>query len=173
MENEKREALALRCLEAGALAAERAAETPLRWDNAAALADRDLRDLLTRELLELARDHYAAAQAVLGDAWAEAAALGLGLPMAGEALPERPLLILGSTEDIRACLPALTALRRQGGSPAAAVIWNGREEDLRLALDRADIRCHWLIDLESAAAAALQQGLLDFEDYCRLLPQDG
>jgi len=172
MENEIREALALRCLEAGALAAERSAELPLRWDNMAALADGELRGMLMRELLELARDHYGAAQAVLGDAWAEAAAPALGLPGVNGALPERPLLVLGSTEDIRGYLPALTALRQRGGSPAIAVVWNGREEDLRLALDRADIRCHWLIDLESAAAAALQQGLLDFETYCRLLPQD-
>ena len=170
MENEKREALALDCFAAGALSLE--AEPRIAWNNAAALEDGKLRSRLDSELAELIRDHYAAAQAVLGDPWAGDAARTLGLPLAADGLPERPLLVLGASADIPAWLPPLAALRRQGSSPAIAVIWNGREEDLRLSLDRADIRCHWLVDLESAAAAALQRGLLDFDGYCRILPQE-
>ena len=172
MENEKRELLAERLLEAGALTAEPGAEVPLRWQGEKALEDPELRALLASALEELVRDHYAAAEGVLGDGWAQLLGETLNLPAVMEPLPQRPLLVLGSAEEIWEYLPALADLRRKGGSPAAAVIWNGREEELRLSLDRADIRCHWLTDLESGAAAALRNGMLEFEDYCRLLPQD-
>lgn len=172
MDNEKREALAERCLEAGALVPKPGEDTPLVWDNARAQAAPGLREWLTEELVGLVREHYSAGEALLGDDWAREVSRAAGLPLAEDVLPARSILILGSSREIAACLPRLAALRRAGGSPAVAVIWNGREEGLLLALDRADIRCHWLLDLESGAAAALQSGRLDFADYCRLLPQD-
>ena len=45
----------------------------------------------------------------------------------------------------------------------------------RRKLDRADVRLHWLTDLETAAAVALQEGRVDFETYDRILamPEDG
>ena len=172
MEWEKREQLAALCLESGALFAGPGEEPPLGWRSGRALEAAELRQRLTEELTELVREHYSAGEAVLGDRWAEEAAAALKLPFALEPLPLRPILILDSASDIRPWLPRLTALRESGGSPAIAVVWNGGEEDLRLRLDRADIRCHWLLDLESAAAAALQRGLLELEDYCRLIPQE-
>ena len=172
MDHLDRERLAERLLAAGALNTEPGAELPLRWAEDRALADEALRMTLTEALADLVREHYPAGEAVLGDAWGAAAAAVLGLPYAPDALPERPVLITGSTEGLKPYLPKLTALRRAGGSPAAAVIWNGGDEELRLLLDRADIRCHWLTDLECGAAAALRAGSLDFADYCRLLPQE-
>ncbi len=172
MDRSFREDLAERLLECGALAVMPGEAVPLRWAGEKALEDPALRELVTRELEALVREHYAAAEAVMGDVWSRALEKDLGLPAAGEPLKGATLLVLGSTGDIPAYLPALTALRSRGGSPAIAVIWNGREDELRLRLDRADIRCHWLTDLELGASAALRRGLLDFEDYCRLIPQD-
>ena len=168
MENEKRVDLAARLLAAGALTL--GPEPSLRWSSRNAVGDEPLRRELALALAELVREHYSAAEALIGDEWAEVAGELLGLPPVREALPDRPVLILGSAEEICAYLPELITLRRSGGSPAIAVIWNGGDEDLRRRLDRADIRCHWLTDLESAAAAALQSGALDFDDYCHLLP---
>ncbi len=170
MHNEKRELLAERLLEAGALEVRPGEEVPLRWNGAKALEDEALRDLLTTALVDLIRDHYSAADGVTGEDWAPILGEVLALPVSGAG--ERPLLVLGSTGEAPKYLSALAALRKSGGSPAIAVVWNGREEGLRLCLDRADIRCHWLTDLESGAAAALRNGMLEFEDYCRLLPQD-
>ncbi|MBO4677303.1 MAG: hypothetical protein J5633_07145 [Oscillospiraceae bacterium] len=172
MEHRERELLAERLLEACALRVEPGAEKPLVWAEEKAWEDPGLRGELTEALAALVREHYSAGEAVLGDAWGEETAALLELPFAPETLPRRPVLIFGTSEGLRPHLPELTALRRAGGSPAAAVIWNGGDEELRLALDRADIRCHWLADLECGAAAALRAGSLDFSDYCRLLPQD-
>jgi hypothetical protein len=170
VDNEKRELLAERLLEAGALEVRPGEEVPLRWNGAKALEDDALRELLTAALAELIRDHYSAADGVTGEEWAPILGMVLDLPVSGAG--ERPLVVLGSSGEVPKYLPALAELRKSGGSPAIAVVWNGREEELRLSLDRADIRCHWLTDLESGAAAALRKGLLDFADYCRLLPQD-
>ena len=170
MENDKRETLAARLLTVGALTAEPGQTPRLHWVSQRALENESLRRELVFALSELIRDHYSAADALLGDEWAEAAAAQLELPLVREELPEKPALILGSSEEAEAYLPRLIELRRSGGSPAIAVIWNAGDEDLRMRLDRADIRCHWLTDLESGAAAALQRGMLDFDDYCRLLP---
>lgn len=172
MDNEKREHLAEQLLEAGVLVPEPGGEVPLRWNGERALGNTALCADLVSALADLARDHYSAADGVMGDGWGPALGKALGLPLFTDTLPESPLLVLGSTGEIPEYLPVLAELRRNGGSPAIAAVWNGREEDLRLALDRADIRCHWLTDLESGAAAALRLGMLDFEDYCRLLPQD-
>ncbi len=172
MEHRERELLAERLLEAGALRVEPGAEKPLVWAEEKAWEDPALRRELTEALAALVREHYSAGEAVLGDAWGEKTAALLELPFAPEALPLRPVLVFGTSDGLRPYLPELTQLRKAGGSPAAAVIWNGGDEALRLALDRADIRCHWLADLECGAAAALRAGSLDFSDYCRLLPQD-
>lgn len=172
MDHRERELLAERLLTAGALRVEPGAEDPLCWAEEKAWEDPALRRELTAALAALIREHYSAAEAVLGDAWGAKTAALLDLPFAPEALPRRPVLVFGSSEGLRPYLPELTRLRKAGGSPAAAVIWNGGDEELRLALDRADIRCHWLTDLECGAAAALRAGNLDFSDYCRLLPQD-
>jgi len=172
MVHEDREDLAERLFAAGALKIETGAENPLLWAGDAAGTDAALRQMLTAALADLVREHYAAGEAVLGDGWGAETASVLGLPFAPETLPARPVLITGALRDLPPYLPALTALRKSGGSPAVAVIWNGGDEELRLLLDREDIRCHWLTDLESAAAAALRTGKLDFSDYCRLLPQD-
>ena len=172
MEHEERELLAERLLEACALRVDPGAEKPLVWAEEKAWEDPELRRELTEALAALVREHYSEGEAVLGDAWGAKTAALLDLPYAPEALPLRPVLILGASEELWPYLPELTQLRKAGGSPAAAVIWNGGDEELRLALDRADIRCHWLTDLECGAAAALRAGSLDFSDYCRLLPQD-
>ena len=172
MDHADRERLAERLLAAGALNVDPGAETPLSWAGERALADPALRRELTEALADLVREHYSAGEAVLGDAWGEETAAVLGLPFAPEPLPARPVLVTGSSDGLKPFLPALTALRKAGGSPAAAVIWNGGDEELRLLLDRADVRCHWLTDLENGAAAALRAGSLDFSDYCRLLPPD-
>lgn len=172
MDHTDRENLAEELLAAGALRTEPGGENPLGWDGEAALADAPLREALKEALAVLVREHYSAAEAVLGDAWGAETAAVLGLPFSPPELPRRPVVITGSTDGLAPYLPELTALRSAGGSPAAAVIWNGRDEALRLRLDRADIRCHWLTDLESGAAAALRAGRLDFSDYCRLLPQE-
>ena len=172
MDHPERERLAERLLKAGALRIEPGEECPLQWAEDNALRDPALREELTKALAAMVREHYAAAEAILGDTWAADTAAVLGLPYAPEVLPPRPVVITGEEDQLKPYLPMLTELRNAGGSPAAAVIWNGRDEELRLALDRADIRCHWLTDLEWGAAAALQAGSLDFSDYCRLLPQD-
>ncbi len=172
MDHTEREALAERLLTAEALQVEPGGEPPIRWAGERAWEDKELRRMLTEALAELVREHYAAGEAVLGDVWGEGTAALLGLSRAQEPLSGRPILITGSSEGLKPYLSELTALRKAGGSPAAAVIWNSGDEELRLLLDRADIRCHWLTDLENAAAVALRTGSLDFSDYCRLLPGD-
>lgn len=172
MDHSERELLAERLLAAGALRVEPGAETPLDWAGDKALEEPALREELSEALAALVREHYAAGEAVLGDGWGAETAARLGLPYAPPVLPGRTVLIVGSSEDLRPYLSELTALRRAGGSPAAAVVWNSGDEELRLFLDREDIRCHWLADLECGAAAALRTGRLDFSDYCRLLPQE-
>ena len=172
MERRGREILAERLLAAGALRVEPGAEPPLRWAEEGAREDPVLQRELTEALAAMVREHYSAGDAVLGDAWGEKTAGLLGLPYAPDVLPERPVLIVSTSDGVRPYLQELTELRKAGGSPAAAVIWNADDEDLRLALDQADIRCHWLTELECGAAAALQTGSLDFADYCRLFPQE-
>lgn len=172
MEQEERESLAERLLAAGALRVMPGGNIPLLWSDERLLADEELRRETAQALAALVREHYPAGEAILGDAWGIEAAAILGLPYAPEMLPERIVLVADSTAGIEPWLPTLTGLRKAGSSPAVAVIWNGREEDLRLRLDREDIRCHWLTDLECGAAAALRAGILDFDDYCRMLPQD-
>ena len=172
MDHTDRERLAERLLTVGALQVEPGMALPLRWAGEKALEDEELQQYLTQTLADLVREHYALGEAVLGDVWGEKTAAVLGLPYAPKSLPGRPVVITGSADGLKPWLPELTALRSAGGSPAAAVIWNGRDEALRLRLDRADIRCHWLTDLECGAAAALRAGSLDFTDYCRLIPQE-
>lgn len=169
---DSRDKIAERMLRSGALRTAPGTEEPLVWDDAAALADAELREELCGALAELIRDHYAAADAVLGGAWAKRTAELLGLPYRPEQAPERPVLIAPLIGEAEAALKELLLpVKRKGGSPAAAVLYQNGNEKARAAMDRADVRCHWLTDLEAAAGEALRSGLLDFEDYCVLLPQ--
>ncbi len=163
-----RETLALALWEAGALELTEG-EVPLRWNPAAALENAELRTLLLDALEELARDHYAAAEAVLGGPWAALLARRLCLPLDPEELPERLLLVEETVAEGEALFTRAAALRGAGKNVAAAAIFCFGMDSARRALDRADVRLHWLTDLETAAAVALQEGLADFETYGRLL----
>lgn len=142
---------------------------PLCWDNEKALEE-PARGRILDALEALARDHYAAAEAVLGDdLWAELLAARLGLPLNPAEVPAMPLAVEAAVADGEALLRRTSPLRESGRSIAAAVIFQFGLESARQKLDRADVRLHWLTDLETAAAVALQQGIVDFEDYDRLL----
>ena len=67
--------------------------------------------------------------------------------------------------------PALMAapIWAAGASIAAAAIFNFGLPAARSRLDKADVRLHWLTDLETASAVALQEGRVDFDTYDRLL----
>ena len=149
------------CLEEG--------ERPLRWAPEAALGDERARGALLDALEAMVRDHYAAAQALLGGSWAELLAGRLGLPLNPAELPERVLAVTDAVDDGSELYDLLSPIRASGVSAAAAALFNFGVPSLRRRLDRADIRLHWLTDLETAAAAALQEGLADFETYDRLL----
>ena len=144
-------------------------EAPLRFAGEAALGDAGARDALLEALETLVRDHYAAADCLLGGPWAAALAERLGLPLNPEELPERPLFIEETVAGGEDLLAAAVPLREEGKSVAAAAIFNLGLDSARRLLDKADVRLHWLTDLETAAAVALQEGLADFETYDRLL----
>ncbi|MBR4702854.1 MAG: hypothetical protein IKO91_03330 [Oscillospiraceae bacterium] len=144
-------------------------EVPLRWNSAAALENPQVRTLLLDALEELARDHYAAAEAVLGGTWAALLAERLCLPLNPKELPERLLLAEETVAEGEDLFALAAALRAEGKNVAAAALFNYGMVSARDALDRADVRLHWLTDLETAAAAALQEGIADFETYDRLL----
>ena len=141
---------------------------PLRWNDAKALAG--AREPILNALEALAKDHYAAAQAVVGDSpWAALLAERLGLPLDPPELPDRPLAVEAALSDGEGLLLRTAPVRESGRSIAAAVIFQFGLESARRRLDTADVRVHWLTDLETAAAVALQEGILEFEDYDRLL----
>ena len=144
-------------------------EDPLRWDGAAALESGEARETLLDALEALIRDHYASAQALLGGPWAEALAPRLALPLNPPALPERLLAVTDAVARGEKLLDLTAPIRAAGASIAAAAVFNFGFPSARRRLDRADIRLHWLTDLETAAAVALQEGLADFETYDRLL----
>ena len=144
-------------------------EPPLCWDGEKALSDAAVRGRILDALEALAREHYAAAEAVLGDDhWAQALAVRLGLPCDPPEIPAMPLAVEAAVLDGEALLQRTAPLRERGHSVAVAVIFQFGLEAARRKLDKADVRLHWLTDLETAAAVALQQGIVDFEDYDRL-----
>ena len=164
----EREELARLLWRCGALRLEEG-EKPLRWVPEAALEDEMARGALLDALEAMVRDHYTSAQALLGGPWAALLAERLKLPLEPPQLPERPLAVTDAVAD-GAGLHALAAPIRAGGaSIAAAAIFNFGFPSARRMLDKADVRLHWLTDLETAAAVALQEGLVDFETYDRLL----
>ena len=163
----EKESLAAALWEAGALAPGEG-ETPIRWNGAAALADEGLRETLLDALEALAREHYAAARALLGGTWAELLSRRLGLPLAPDPLPERVLLVTDAVTDGRDLHALAAPLRASGKGIAAAALFSFGFPSARRLLDRADVRLHWLTDLETAAAVALQSGALDLEAYERL-----
>ena len=144
-------------------------EVPLRWDPEAALKAEGARDTLLDALEAMARDHYASAQAVLGGPWAALLAQRLALPLNPPELPERPLAVTDAVTDGEELHALAAPIRASGASIAAAALFSFGLESARRRLDRADVRLHWLTDLETAAAVALQEGLVDFETYDRLL----
>ncbi len=148
-------------------------DRPLVWNGGAALNNEDLRAALLDALEELARDHYAAARAVLGGPWAEALARRLELPLNPRVLPDRILAVEEVVSDGEELLALARPIRAAGASIAAAALFNFGLESARRRLDLADVRLHWLTDLETAAAVALQDGLLDFDDYDRLMAYQG
>jgi orotate phosphoribosyltransferase len=144
-------------------------EEPLRWDASAVLAEERTREALLDALEAMARDHYASAQALLGGPWAALLAARLGLPLNPAEVPSRVLAVTDAVTD-GADLHALAApLRASGVSIAAAALFNFGFPSARRRLDKADVRLHWLTDLETAAAVALQEGRVDFETYDALL----
>ncbi len=144
-------------------------EIPLRWNSAAALENAEVKTLLLDALEELARDHYAAAEAVLGGEWASLLAERLVLPLNPRELPERLLAVEETVAAGEGLFALAASLRGKGKNVAAAALFNFGLDSVRRALDRADVRLHWLTDLETALAVALQDGRLDFEEYDRLM----
>lgn len=144
-------------------------EPPLIWEGEAALESEKARSALLDALEAMVRDHYASAQALLGGPWAALLAQRLSLPLNPAEVPQRPLMVQDAVLDGLE-LHALAAPIRAGGSSiAAAAIFNFGFSSARRRLDKADVRLHWLTDLETAAAVALQEGRVDFETYDVLL----
>lgn len=163
----EREELALLLWECGAIRISDG-ELPLRWDGEKALLP-ETREKLLDALERMAREHYAAAEAVLGGEWAKLLAERLGLPLNPAALPQNPLVVEPVLADGEDLLKLAAPIRESGKSVAAAALFQFGLESARQKLDKADVRIHWLTDLETAAAVGLQQGLLDFDAYDALL----
>ena len=166
-----RDEIAEMMLTGGAVKARSGTEKPLLWDDEAAFGNAALCTALCSALAALIREHYAAADAVLGGKWAERTAKLAELPYQPRKTPQRPVFVAPLIGEAEAALGLLLPIRENGGSPAAAVLYQDGNERARIRMDKADVRCHWLTDLEAVAAVALQNGSLDFEDYCLLLPQ--
>ena len=163
----EREELALLLWECGAISMA-SGELPLRWDEEKTLLP-EARPKLLDALEAMVRDHYAAAEAVLGGEWAALLAERLGLPLNPAELPSRPLVVEPAITDGEALWRMTAPIRESGKSVAVAALFQFGLESARTRLDKADVRVHWLTDLETAAAMGLQQGILDFDDYDRLL----
>lgn len=168
----EREELARLLLEEGVLSLTPHAFPPLRWDGQAALEKERVRSALLQALLELLDDHYHKAEALLGGSWAALLARETGLPLNPETVPPMALLVEDVLLDGESLLERALPLRTSGVSIATAVIFNYLQDSARAKLDRADVRCHWLTDLETAAAVALQCGLADFEEYDAILSRE-
>ncbi len=164
----EREALAVRLWNAGVLRMEETGRLPLRFVGEKALEGQMCEDILDA-LAELIRDHYASADCVLGGAWAERISLRLGLPLGLQPGARCPLVVTDTVTDGTE-LHALTApIRESGASVAIAAVFSYGLEEAHRRLDKADVRLHWLTDLENAAAAGLQEGIVDFEEYEQLM----
>ena len=163
----EKEILAAALWEAGVLVPGEG-EAPLLWNGEAALENESLREALLDSLEALAREHYGAAEALLGGPWAALLAARLGLPLAPDPLPEKILLVTDAVSDGEDLHALAGPLRTAGKGIAAAAIFNFGLPAARKLLDRADVRLHWLTDLETAAAVALQSGRADLDDYERL-----
>ncbi len=164
----EREALAKLLWDSGVLEL-REGDVPLGWNSAAALENAEVRERLLDALEALVRDHYAAAEAVLGGPWAALLAARLALPLNPAELPSRPLVAAEAVAEGEALHALAAPLRGEGKGVAIAALFNYGLESTRRRLDKADVRLHWLTDLETAAAVALQEGRVDFETYDRLL----
>lgn len=143
-------------------------ELPLCWNGEKALLP-GTREKLLDALENMAREHYAAAEAVLGGEWARLLSERLGLPLNPAELPSNPLVVEPVIADGEDLLRLAAPIRESGKSVAAAALFQFGLESARQRLDKADVRIHWLTDLETAAAVGLQQGLLDFDAYDALL----
>ena len=163
----EREELALLLWQSGAISFSHEA-LPLRWDGDKALQP-EIRERLLDALEAMVRDHYGAAEAVLGGEWAALLAARLGLPLNPAELPANPLAVEPFVADGEELLRQTLPIRQSGRSVAAAALFCCGLESARARLDQADVRLHWLTDLETAAAVGLQQGLVDFEEYDELL----
>ena len=97
------------------------------------------------------------------------AMLMLSLPLNPAEMPQRPLVVLDAVADGAGLLDLAAPIRAGGASIAAAALFNFGFSSARRRLDRADVRLHWLTDLETAAAVALQEGRVEFETYDLLL----
>lgn len=168
----ERELLAQLLLEEGVLQPAPGELPPFRWDGEAALKNEGVRTALLRAFLDLMEEHYAKAGAVLGGDWAALLARESGLPLNPEPVPPTALLVEEVLLDGRALLDRALELQASGVNIATAVIFQYQQEQARALLDRADVRCHWLTDLETAAAVALQNGMVDFEEYDALLNRE-
>jgi len=146
---------------------------PARWNGGAILADHEARTVVLDALEEMARDHYDTAQALLGGPWADHLAERLGLPVNPDTVPERALIVVDAVLSGTDLYEFAAPIRAKGISIAAAAVFNYGEDSARVKLDKADIRLHWLTDMETAAAVALQEGLVDFDTYDRLLAVHG
>ena len=164
----EREELALLLWDCGAISLS-GGEPPLQWNEAPTLLP-GVRERLLDALERMAREHYAAAEAVLGSGeWARLLAGRLGLPLEPAVLPPKPLVVEPVITDGAALRQRALPIRESGKSIAAAAIFQFGREDARRRLDLADVRVHWLTDLETAAAVGLQRGILDFDAYDALL----
>ena len=144
-------------------------ETPLCWASEAALGNEKVRTALLDALEAMARDHYASAQALLGGPWAALLAERLSLPLDPAEKPQRLLVVTDAVGDASGLHALAAPIRAGGASIAIAAIFNFCLPEARRRLDKADVRLHWLTDLETAAAVALQEGFADLETYDRLL----
>ena len=117
----EREELALLLWECGALRMG-TGELPLDWDEEKTLQS-GVREKLLDALEALARDHYAAAEAVLGGTWAALLAERLGLPLNPAEIPERPLVVEPAVAEGDSLHARTQPLRESGRSVAAAVIF--------------------------------------------------
>ena len=163
----EREELALLLWECGAIRISDGG-LPLAWDEEKTMLP-EVWDRLLDALEAMARDHYAAAEAVLGGQWAALLAERLGLPLNPAELPSRPLVVEPAIADGEDLWKMTVPIRESGKSVAVAAIFQFGMESAREKLDKADVRLHWLTDLETAAAVGLQQGVLDFDAYDALL----
>lgn len=163
----EKEQLAALLLECGALTPASEEALPLRWNADALTAS--VRAALLKALLEMIQDHYAAAEAVFGADMAAEVAKALELPLNPPGIPRTALIVTDTLTDGADELRTARPLKDAGCSAAVAAVFQYGLPSARAAMDLADVRVHWLTDMESAAAVGLQNGSLTFEEYEALL----